>query len=125
MVPRFAGSSAASSGDRIAVRRGRSHVGRAVENTKYQEQRGFSVCYPDPSCAPGSPRRTAAVGQTLRAAPESHAKKRKNSHVFVADLPTGAGPPAAFFGLLKARDDVTVRFDLRVRQDPKRIVAAS
>lgn len=37
----------------------------------------------------------------------------------------GIKPPTAFFGLLKARDDVTVRFDLRVRQDPKRVVAGN
>jgi polyisoprenoid-binding protein YceI len=37
----------------------------------------------------------------------------------------GIKPPTAFFGLLKASDEVTVRFELRVRQEPKRLVAGS
>src|SRR5688500_1356639 len=37
----------------------------------------------------------------------------------------GIKPPTAFLGLLKANDEVTVRFDLRVRREPTRIVTGT
>jgi polyisoprenoid-binding protein YceI len=37
----------------------------------------------------------------------------------------GIEPPTAFFGLLKASDEITVSFDLRVRQGPGRVVAGN